>query len=99
MNRAAKTTLEVFDYILNKPKLDRNDLQLIIQKIKVYEGRVEIQLNADIDSILRSGTLPEEHPCEIQIIQESDKHNAKVFTVKVISDGNPLGICSQSFRP
>ena len=28
-------------------------------------------------------------PYEIQIIQESDKHNDKVFTVKVISNGDP----------
>ena len=92
VNRAAKTAMEVFDDILQKPKLDRNDLQLIIQKIKVYEDHIEIQLKADIDSILKSGTLPEGRPYEIQIIQESDKHNNKVFTVKVISDGDPLEI-------
>ena len=127
VNRAAKTALEVFDDILNKPKLDRNDLQLIIQKIKVYEDHIEIQLKADIDAILRSGELPvgahtvrppavaamapvgaavlsrpsndetgradeDTGPYEIQIIQESDKHNNKVFTVKVISDGDPLEI-------
>ena len=60
VNRAAKTALEVFDDILNKEKLDRNDLQLIIDKIKVYENHVEIRLKADIDSLLRCGTLPDE---------------------------------------
>ena len=133
VNRAAKTAMEVFDDILQKPKLDRNDLQLIIQKIKVYEDHIEVLLKADIDSILRSGELPvgaacgrppidenkavaamasvgagivrphgnqdvserradDIRPYEIQIIQESDKHNDKVFTVKVISDGDPLEI-------
>ncbi len=105
VNRVAKTALEVFDDILTKPKLDRNDLQLIIQKIKVYEDHVELHLKADVDSILQSGTLPEEKPeavsamapvrnrsYEIQIIQESDKHNDKIFTVKVISNGDPLEI-------
>jgi stage V sporulation protein T len=132
VNRAAKTAMEVFDGILNKPKLDRNDLQLMIQRIKVYEGRIEIQLKADIDSILRSGELPvgaargrpaidadeavaamapvgadiirptaegdendrvaDCRPYEIQIIQESGKHNDKIFTVKVISNGDPLEI-------
>ena len=58
MNRAAKTALEVFDDILNKEKLDRNDLELIIEKIKVYEDPLEIQLKADIDSLLRCGELP-----------------------------------------
>lgn len=115
VNRAAKTALEVFDNILNKPKLDRNDLQLIIEKIRVYEDHIEVQLKADIDSILRCGELPEElteeqpeavaamapisldrpekaKPYEIQVIQESDKHRDKVFTVKVISNGDPLEI-------
>ncbi len=103
VNRVAKTALEVFDDILAKPKLDRNDLQLIVQKIRVFEDHVEIQLKADIDSILQSGSMPGEEavaamapvnfrPYEIQIIQESDKHNDKIFTVKVISDGDPLEI-------
>ena len=59
VNRAARTAMEVFQDILNKERLERRDLELIIQKIKVYEGRLEIQLQADVDSILRSGTLSE----------------------------------------
>ena len=59
VNRAAKTAMEVFRDILNKERLERRDLELIIRKIKVYEDRLEIQLQADVDSILRSGTLPE----------------------------------------
>ncbi len=108
VNQTAKTAMEVFDDILSKPKLDRNDLQLIIQKIRVYEDHIEVQLQADVDSILRSGSLPEEkpeavaamapvraddiRPYEIRITQESDKHNDKFFTVKVISNGDPLEI-------
>ena len=119
VNRVAKTALEVFDDILNKPKLDRNDLQLIIQKIKVYEDHIEVLLKVDIDSLLRAGEWPaqgcgphkevqaseeavaamspasiplEARPYEIQIIQESDRHRGKIFTVKVISDGDPLEI-------
>ena len=59
VNRAARTAMEVFRDILNKERLERRDLELIIRKIKVYEDRLEIQLQADVDSILRSGTLPE----------------------------------------
>ena len=59
VNRAARTAMEVFWDILNKERLDRRDLELIIQKIRVYEEHLEIQLQADVDSILRSGTLPE----------------------------------------
>lgn len=60
VNRAAKTAMEVFGDILNKERLERRDLELIIRQIKVYEDHLEIQLQADVDSILRSGTLPEE---------------------------------------
>ena len=106
VNRAAKTAMEVFDDILNKEKLERADLELIIRKIMVYEDHLDIQLQTDVDSILQSGVLPEEekpeavaamapvspHPYEVQIIQESDKHNNKVFAVNVINDGDPLEI-------
>ena len=59
VNRAAKTAMEIFGDILSKDRLDRQDLELIIRQIKVYEDRLEIQLQADVDSILQSGTLPE----------------------------------------
>ena len=104
VNRAAKTAIEVFDDVLNKEKLDRNDLQLIIQKIKVYEDHLEIQLRSDIDSLLRCGTLAEEGSeaanfnqgmgdiSPITIVQSSEKRPDKVFHANVISDGDPLEI-------
>lgn len=60
VNRAARTAMEVFGDILRKDTLERNDLELIIRKIKVYEDHLEIQLQSDVDAILRSGTLPVE---------------------------------------
>ena len=62
VNRAARTAMEVFGDILRKDTLERNDLELIIKKIKVYEDHLEIQLQADVDAILRSGTLSAEQP-------------------------------------
>ena len=59
VNRAARTAMEVFRDLLDKERLERRDLELMIQKIRVYEDHLEIQLQADVDSILRSGTLPE----------------------------------------
>lgn len=60
VNRAARTAMDVFEDILSKEPLERNDLELMIRQIKVYEDHLEIQLQADIDAILRSGTLPVE---------------------------------------
>ena len=64
VNRVAKTALEVFDDILAKENLERNDLELIIRQIMVYEDHLEIHLHADIDSLLRSGELPDENEAE-----------------------------------
>ena len=61
VNRAAKTAMEVFDDLLHKEHLDRSDLQLIIDKIKVYENHLEVWLKADIDTLLHCGMLPAEN--------------------------------------
>ena len=104
VNRSAKTALEVFDDILNKEKLERNDLELIVRKIKVYEDHIEVQLQADVDSLLRCGTLPEEIEdavnfnqgtediSPITLVQSAEKRPGKVFRANVISDGDPLEI-------
>jgi len=98
VNRAAKTAMEVFEDILAKPKLDRNDLQLIVEKIKIYENRIDVQLKSDIDSLLKCGLLTESDDGKINdiepltIVQSADKHSDKVYNTNVISDGDPLEI-------
>lgn len=100
VNRAAKTALEVFRDILSKDKLDRNDLELIIDRVLVYEDHLEIKLQRDIDSILRSGTLEEtvnfnqgiENSLQCRLIQSARNQKNKVFDVSVISNGDPLEI-------
>ena len=100
VNRAARTAMEVFNDVLSKDTLERNDLELIIRQIKVYEDHLEIQLQSDVDAILRSGTLEGAvnfkqgmgHISSVTIVQESNKHLNKVFHANVISDGDPLEI-------
>ena len=100
VNRAAKTALEVFRDILSKDKLDRNDLELIIDRVLVYEDHLEIKLQRDIDSILRSGTLEEtvnfnqgiENSLQCRLIQSARNQKDKVFDVHVVSSGDPLEI-------
>lgn len=100
VNRAAKTALEVFRDILSKDKLDRNDLELIIDRVLAYEDHLEIKLQRDIDSILRSGTLEEtvnfnqgiENSLQCRLIQSARNQKDKVFDVSVISNGDPLEI-------
>ena len=57
VNRISKTVIEAFDDILNKEKLDKNDLRLIIDRILVYEDHIDVRLRADIDELLRSGRV------------------------------------------
>lgn len=99
VNRTAKTALEVFADILEKEALDRNDLELIIDRIKVFEDHLEIKLKSDIDSLLRCGTLEEAANFNLDIenivtavIQSARNHTDKVFGVHVVCDGDPLEI-------
>ena len=103
VNRVAKTAIDVFRDILEKDKLERNDLELLIDKILVFEDHLEIKLKTDIDTLLRCGTLPAEtedaanfsegtENIENALIQSSKGHEDKVFRVHVISNGDPLEI-------
>ncbi len=106
VNRVAKTAIDVFHDILEKDKLERNDLELLIDKILVFEDHLEIKLKADIDTLLRCGKLPAEtedaanfnsgtENIENTLIQSSKGHEDKVFRVHVISNGDPLEIYTE----
>ena len=91
-NRAAKTAMEVFDDIIGKEKLEKQDLELIIERIKVYEDRVEIQLKADIDTLLRRGELPEPDTEPVTVVQASTHHADRAISANVVNEGDPLEI-------
>lgn len=89
--------MDVFGDILAKEKLDRNDLRLIIDHIRVYEDHLEIQLQADIDQLLRSCELEDtvnfkpgiENALGCQLVQSARNQRDKVFDVHVVSSGDP----------
>ena len=103
-NRAAKTAMEVFDDILAKPHLEKQDLELIIERIYVFEDHVEIRLKADIDTLLRRGELSAADGGEgsegggdggtepVSVVQSAAHHADKVLRANVIGDGDPLEI-------
>ena len=91
-NRAAKTAMEIFDDIIKKPHLEKQDLELIIERIKVYEDRVEIQLKADIDTLLRRGELPEPDTEPVTVLQTSTHHPDRAISANVVNEGDPLEI-------
>ena len=57
INRLAKTAIDIFNDILNKKNLDKKDLELIIDKIVVFEDRIHVKLKADIDNLLKVGVV------------------------------------------
>ncbi len=57
VNRVAKTVIDLFNDLLVKEKLDKSDLHLIIDRIIVYEDHIDIKLKADVDEILKTGTV------------------------------------------
>ncbi len=103
VNRAAKTAMDVFRDILQKEKLERNDLELIISKIKVYEDHLEILLKADVDALIRCGTVEMaanfdqgiKDNLSVTLVQSATHQKDKVFDVNVISDGDPLEIYTE----
>ena len=104
VNRAAKLAMDVFDDILQKPKLERPDLELIIDRIKVYEDHLDIRLKPDIDTLLRCGELPEDAAnfkagmvdiAPVATVQQSSRHADKVYHANVINEGDPLEIYTE----
>ncbi len=60
INRLSRTVIDVFNDIIDKPKLDKVDLQLIIERITVYENHIDVKLKADVDALLHAERLQEE---------------------------------------
>ena len=97
-NRKAKTVIEVFNDILKKEKLDKRDIGLIVERITVFEDHLNVKLKSDVDALL--SLKAEEHTVNFnsgskdisKIKVQSKNHLDKVFTVNVISNGDPLEI-------
>lgn len=102
VTRLSKTVFDVFDDIIKKPRLEKIDIALVVDKIFVYDtGDVEINLKADIESLLQTGTLPNQEKTanfnfdsigisfNTQYTHKSPNHQAKAYTVNIINEGDP----------
>lgn len=103
VNRITKVALDIFAAIINKSGFTKGDLELIVDRIYVYEEHIAIKLKADITSILESGMLPQtENAANFNsgiidslstvIVQSSRNQRDKVYDVNVISNGEPMEI-------
>ena len=83
VNRVARSVIEIFDDIIKKDKLDKHTLHLIIDRIIIYEDNIEIKLQADVDELLRTGTI--EHiknneESEVPVNFNLDTENIEIST-------------------
>ncbi len=100
VNRTAKTAIDIFSDIIEKDKLTRADLEVIIDKVIVYEDRVEVQLKANIDALLRLDTEKgltanfNQGTADIvqTVTQKVRNWKPKVYRVNVLCEGDPLEI-------
>lgn len=108
-NRHAKAVLDIFHDMLTKEKLDKRDISLIVDRIIVYENRIDIKLRSDVDALLRCDDDQQSEDAANfnedtkDIEKVADKYHSvavqsaknqldKVFSVNVISGGDPLEI-------
>lgn len=97
-DRVAKTALDVLRDILTKERLERSDLELIIDRIKVFEDHLEVKLQADIDALLRCEGLEEavnfdpgiENSLNVQLVRRAVRQKDKAFGARVIGNGDAL---------
>lgn len=87
-NRKAKTVIDVFHSILEKPHLSKRDIGLIIDRITVYPDCLDVKLKADINELLQLGETSEEEP----LVQSTRQWPDKIFRINVINEGDPLEI-------
>lgn len=95
VNRLARTALEIFDTILAKERLDKKDLEFLIERITVYEDHIDIQLKADIDALLHvsQSEAIEQAANGEKITYNPPAHSpVKQKSVMVVSEGDPLEI-------
>ena len=83
VNRVTRSVIEIFDDIIERDKLDKHTLHLIIDRIIIYEDNIEIKLQADVDELLRTGTI--EHmkhneESEVPVNFNSDTENIERAT-------------------
>lgn len=97
VNRATKTVLDIFQDIIQKEKLDKQDVDLIVDKITVYTNRIEIKLRNDVSALLHLNKMENlinfnqdtKNHAEFDIVQRCRNQRVSVFSVNDVSEGDP----------
>jgi len=98
---AKKDALKIFDEILEKEKLDKKDLETIIDCIYIYENKIIIKLKSNIENILDIGNQVGISRQNITAVQKNRNHLDREFLTQVqkgencsnvVNNGDPLEI-------
>lgn len=98
---AKKDALKIFDEILKKEKLDKKDLETIIDCIYIYENKIIIKLKSNIENILDIGNQVGISRQNITAVQKNKYHNDRKFFTQIkkgticsndVNKGDPLEI-------
>ena len=77
-----------------KDRLDKRDINTIVDRILVFEDHIDVRLKADIDRILHIDTSKgevinfEQGTADIEIAQSSANRKDKVFRINVVNEGD-----------
>lgn len=91
VKKFAKTALEVFDVILDKDRLDKKDIEFMVDSITVYEKRIDIRLKADLDNLLcvRTDKTTPATPGTTLRYSPPPHSSVEHRTVDVVREGDP----------
>jgi len=99
--KAKKDALKIFDEILEKDRLEKQDLETIIDCIYIYENKIIIKLKSNIENILDIGSKLGFSKKRITAIQKNKNHNDRKFHTQLedgelcsndVNNGEPLEI-------
>ena len=80
------------DDILNKPKLKKQDIEFIVERIDVYDDHIDIQLKSDIDALLHvSATQAIEQAAgdESSLVRQVRNHKKDERLINSVRCGDP----------
>ena len=93
--KAKKDALKILDDILSKDKLDKQDLETIIDCIYIYEDKIIIKLKSNIENILDlSNDIGLERE-NIVIMQKNKNHYDREFTTAIENIDNCSNECKE----
>ena len=92
---AKKDALKILDDILSKDKLDKQDLETIIDYIYIYEDKIIIKLKSNIENILDLSKDIGIERENIVIMQKNKNHNDREFVTAIENIDNCSNECKE----